>query len=107
MASLPRSAVASAVRRLVAAAIVVVAGPVAHLCWGFDYRGPGMHQVSLLAIVTFVSFVCAGIFLVGSATTAWAFRSKSRSTHLAADVFWFLLCCSAAVYAGLDARIEG
>lgn len=84
---------------------IFFAGIEAHLHWGNEYTGPGMHQVSLLAAVVTVSMACSGMFLLCSAIYEWGVGGSATRYHWVRDVLLFFLWGGIAVWVAVTAKI--
>src|SRR5574340_424411 len=93
------------IRKSVLAGAVFVAGPQAHLQWGYEYQGPGMNQLELLCAVTFVAALLAGLFLLFSIPAAIVLRRRSRLSQYAVDLLLFAMAFALSVWAGVSAQI--
>ncbi|HEY1188176.1 MAG TPA: hypothetical protein VGE74_10990 [Gemmata sp.] len=95
----------SVVRKAMLAVALCAASVEAHLRWGFEYHGPGMHQISLLVVVTAIAMFCSGLFVLSSSATAWAFRHKPTWRHWAADGVLFAVWVALAVWVAVTAEV--
>lgn len=96
---------ASAVRKLLLAAAIPVAAIEAHLRWGFEYHGPGMHQVSLLFTIGMIATFCSVLFLLCGGLVAWLLRRRNWLAHWAGDAVLFSGWCGFAIWVAVTAEI--
>jgi hypothetical protein len=92
-------------RKLILGAVVLLAGPLSHMWWGYEYPGPGMNQLDLIGAVLFVSILLSCIFVVASVIVAAFLRGRGRLLQYAIDLGLFLIPFALAIRAGLSAQI--
>lgn len=90
--------------KLLLAGLVAFAGPLSHLWWGEEYRGPGMNQWDTLMVVVFISFVLATFLLAAFALSGWVLRRR-LGWMAYVDLALFALVLGLAVGAGVTARV--
>ena len=91
-------------RKAILGFLVLWMGPQSHLWWGYDYRGQGMHQVSLILVVLIAAALCAGLYLITAGFVGLIARNRNYIAQWSWDLFLFILWGSLSVWGGVSAR---